>query len=116
MPLARFLETARQRRMVQSLDALDSSRNGTGRRTSLAHHYIIVARDRVALHQHFKEALAGNPSITVILDRRRGERRTNVATTSRERRQADRRWRAVDAQLRTLGWAIVRVAVHASAK
>ena len=97
MPLARFLETARRRRLVQSVD------EGSPRRSGNAHHYILVARGRDALYQHFREAFAGNATITVIVDRRRGERRG--ATTDRA---GERRRHAIDEQLRVMGWAIVR--------
>src|SRR5258705_14003911 len=60
MPLARFLEAARRRRMVQSVESLDTSHPPGARRPAAAHHYIIVAREREALHRHFKESFAGN--------------------------------------------------------
>jgi len=116
MPLARFLETARRRRMVQSVDSLESSRPGAAKRSGTAHHFIIVARDREALFQHFKEAFTGNASITVILDRRGGDRRAAATPTSTDRRRGDRRWRAVDGQLRVLGWAVVRAGVSSQPK
>jgi hypothetical protein len=111
MPLARFLETARRRRMVHSTDSLDVARGGSPRRSGNAHHFIVVARDRDALYQYFREAFAGNATITVVLDRRR-------ATTDRvgERRRDERRRHAIDEQLRVLGWAIVREAGSASPK
>jgi hypothetical protein len=111
MPLARFLETARRRRMVHSIDSLDVARGGSPRRSGNAHHLIVVARDRDALYQHFREAFAGNATITVILDRRHGDRR--VATTNRA---GERRRHAIDEQLRVLGWAIVRDGGSASPK
>ena len=106
MPLARFLETARRRRMVQSVESLES-RPGA-RRPVTAHHYIIVAREREALHRHFKESFAGNASVTVMLERRRSDRPAGPERTI-ERRRGDKRWRAVDEQIRVLGWAVVRV-------
>ena len=112
-PLARFLETARRERMVQSVDSLDTSRP---RRASIAHHFIVVARDREALYHHFKESFAGNATITVTLDRRRADRRTAATHAPVERRRGDRRWRAIDEQLRVLGWAAVRVGAGPSAK
>ena len=112
-PLARFLETARRRRMVQSVDSLDRSRpRGAG----LAHHVIIVARDREALYQHFKKSFADNATIMVMLDRRRADRRAAATRTPVERRRGDRRWRATDEQIRVLGWAIVRVGINPRAK
>jgi hypothetical protein len=111
MPLARFLETARRRRMVHSIDSPDVARGGSPRRSGNAHHLIVVARDRDALYQYFREAFAENATITVVLDRRRGDRR--VATTDRA---GERRRHAIDEQLRVLGWAVVREAGSASPK
>jgi len=108
-PLARFLETARRRRMVQSVDLPSPSSGGGARRAGAANHCIVVARDREALYHHFKESFADNATISVVLDRRRAERRTVVSGRSNERRRSDRRWRPVDEQLRVLGWAVVRV-------
>jgi hypothetical protein len=73
-------------------------------------HYVIVARDRESLYQHFKEVFAGNPTITVMLDRRQGERRGGAPGLGIERRSGDRRWKTVNDQLRVLGWAVVRIA------
>ena len=108
-PLARFLETARRRRMVQSVDSPDPSGGAGARRAGAANHCIVVARDREALYHHFKAAFADNATISVVLDRRRAERRTVATDRSIERRRSDRRWRPVDEQLRVLGWAVVRV-------
>ena len=55
MALARFLETARRRRLVQSVESLDTSHAAGARRPTSAHHYIVVAREREALFHHFKE-------------------------------------------------------------
>jgi hypothetical protein len=111
MPLARFLETARRRRIDHSKDSPDVARGGGPRRSGNAHHLIVVARDRDALYQYFREVFAGNTTITVVLDRRRGDRR--VATTDRA---GERRRHAIDEQLRVLGWAVVREAGSASPK
>lgn len=116
MPLARFLETARARRMVHLVESLqastshqaDDAGNGADGAGS-THHFIIVARDREALYRHFAESLTGNPTISVVLDRRSGERRKHNGNGVLERRRSDRRWRTVDEQLRVLGWAVVRV-------
>jgi hypothetical protein len=47
------------------------------------------SRGRKALYQHFRESLMGNATITVVLDRRRGDRR--VATTGPGGRATTRR-------------------------
>ena len=101
MPLARFLETARARRVVQMVDSFPASERPSGS----AHHFIIVAREREALYRHLSESLAGNKTIKVVLDRRGNERN---GPNGADRRR-DRRWRAIEDQLRVLGWAVVRV-------
>jgi hypothetical protein len=114
MPLARFLESARRRRLVHAVDSLPSSVNGRPS-SDRAMHYVIVARDRQALYEHMKESFAGNPTISVILDRRDGERRGAPAGLGIERRRGDRRWKSVNEQLRVIGWAVVRVGVPEAA-
>lgn len=109
MPLARFLETTRAGRVARLVESLDSSAKDVLATTANAQHYIIVARDREPLYRHLSEGLAGNPSIRVILDRRRGDRPPQAGETPSERRRAERRWRGIDEQLRVLGWAVVRI-------
>lgn len=109
MPLARFLETARRRRLVQSVESLPPAKAGNASSSERAMHHIIVARDREALYQHFKDSFAGNPTVNVIFDRRHGERRGGAPGLGIERRSGDRRWKSVNDQLRVMGWAVVRV-------
>lgn len=109
MPLARFLETSRVRRVSRLVESLDSSDGGGLEATSNAHHFIIVARDREPLYRHLTQALAGNPAIRVVLDRRREEEASAGEGDGAERRRAGRRWRGIDEQLRILGWAVVRI-------
>lgn len=109
MPLARFLETARARRVARLVESIDSSDGGVPWPTGVAHHFIIVARDREPLYRHLSESLAGNPTIRVVLDRRRGDRHGGNGNGSADRRRSERRWRVVDEQLRVLGWAVVRI-------
>jgi hypothetical protein len=109
MPLARFLETARARRAARLVESLDSSEGDVPWPMGNAHHFIIVAHDREPLYRHLSEALAGNPTIRVVFDRRRLERYTGTGNGSTERRRAERRWRIIDEQLRVLGWAVVRI-------
>jgi hypothetical protein len=111
MPLARFLETTRRRRHVHVAEA-PSHRNGSA--SDRAMNLLIVARDREALYQHFKDVFAGNPTVSVILDRRQGERRGGAPGLGIERRRGDRRWKAVNDQLRVMGWAVVRAGVEVS--
>ena len=69
----------------------------------------IVARDRPELYEQLKGNFTDEPDVHVILDRRFGERRRRRDGRSPERRQADRRSRPlVDANVRALGWGVVR--------
>jgi hypothetical protein len=69
----------------------------------------IVARDRPELYERLRGNFVNEPDAQVILDRRCGRRRQRPETRSPERRKADRRSRSlVDANLRSLGWAVVR--------
>ena len=123
VPLARFLETGGAQRMVHIVESLTRSASGPDD-ASEVRHFVIVARDRPTLYRHFAEALAGNQTITVLLDRRRSDRRksTRVMSLDRggtllgraERRRGDRRWRTIDEQLRVMGWAVVRHAATAA--
>lgn len=69
----------------------------------------IVARDQSALYDTLEREFAAERDVTVVLDRRHGERRRNGRQSARaERRQSDRRIHLqVDASLRSLGWAII---------
>ena len=67
----------------------------------------IVARHRPKLHEYLQQEFAGNDEVTVIVDRRLGERRLRELGHDAERRQTDRRHAEVDERLRALGWAIV---------
>jgi hypothetical protein len=71
---------------------------------------LIIGRDQPGLYEKLKAAFAGESNARVILDRRRGDRRSNGQGTTLERRRADRRTRpAVDSRVRALGWAAVRL-------
>jgi hypothetical protein len=71
---------------------------------------LIIGRDQPGLYEKLKAAFAGESNARVILDRRRGDRRSNSQGTTLERRRADRRTRpAVDTRVRALGWAAVRL-------
>ncbi len=52
---------------------------------------LIVARDQMDLYEALRDAYGGSGTITVLLDRRQGERRRNTEPTSDERRRTDRR-------------------------
>jgi hypothetical protein len=102
--------------------------------SNVPQHLFIVSRQQPGLFSYLSREFSGEPEVTVILDRRQGERRgsdpqTSEARTSEEatagqeqanepqdqaaanRRQADRRLQAeIMAQLSTLGYAFVRLA------
>jgi hypothetical protein len=111
MPLAGFLE--RTRRRHGHVAEVRTHRNGNGTSSDRALQLLIVARDREALYHHFKNAFAGNPTISVVLDRRHGERRGGASGLGIERRSGDRRWKVVNDQLRVMGWVVVRAGVEA---
>jgi len=70
---------------------------------------VIVAREEPELHDWLLRKLAGDPGVTIVRDRRQGDRRAGPTALIVERRQAERRHRPdVDAELRTRGWALVR--------
>ena len=68
-------------------------------------HLFVVARDHVHLYEYMKQEFANEP-VTVVLDRRQGERRHEDLPHAGERRQADRR-AAVDAALRRSGFVVI---------
>ncbi len=70
-------------------------------------HLFVVARYDVQLCDYLKAEFANEP-VTVILDRREGERRGEGQAAGDDRRRADRRSRPdVDESLRTRGFAII---------
>lgn len=71
---------------------------------------LIIGRDQPGLYEKLKAAFAGESNARVILDRRRGDRRSQSQSSTVDRRRADRRTRpAVDTRVRALGWAAVRL-------
>lgn len=70
----------------------------------------IVPRDEAARYDQLVQLLRDVPGTTVILDRRRGERRRGVESPLRDRRrQIDRRVRRPETS--SLGYALVRFTV-----
>ena len=83
----------------------------------MAHHLFIVSRHEPGLFSYLSREFAGEPGVTVIFDRRQGERRAGGEQESgtdeapADRRQADRRLRSeLGDKLSTLGYAFVRLA------
>lgn len=77
----------------------------------MARHLFIVDRQQLDLFSYLAREFSAEPDVTVILDRRQGERgmgRCRMASS--ERRQTDRRLEAEIARdLSTLGYAFVRL-------
>jgi class 3 adenylate cyclase/tetratricopeptide (TPR) repeat protein len=70
-------------------------------------HLFIVARSKPTLFDDLKRELDGRP-VTVLLDRREGERRQRTQSEAPERRAGDRRRQAeFDEKLRARGFALV---------
>jgi hypothetical protein len=73
-------------------------------------HLFIVSRLEPQLFEHLSREFASEADVTVILDRRLGERRRAAQTRGVERRRGDRRTLGhIPRQLRSLGYAFVRV-------
>ncbi len=69
----------------------------------------IVARDQPALYETLLREFGTERDVAVLYDRRFGERRRQQVTWPAERRRGERRLRPdADAQLQSLGWALVR--------
>lgn len=79
----------------------------------MAQHLFIVSRQAPDLFAYLAREFSSEPDVTVIVDRRQGERRrgTERSTAERpDRRQADRRLEAeIVSALSTLGYAFVRL-------
>jgi len=76
-------------------------------------HYFIVARDQTSLCEYLARQFASEENVEVFLDRRSGRDRRVVHGNldAVERRNTDRRHQPfVDTQLRSLGYAMFRVA------
>ena len=70
-------------------------------------HLFIVARHNVQLYEYLKQEFAGEP-VTVMLDRRQGERRQRGDEAAGEdRRKGDRRRQDTDQALQSRGFVIV---------
>jgi hypothetical protein len=69
----------------------------------------IVARDQPALYETLVREFGAERDVEVLYDRRFSERRRQQVAWPDERRRGERRIRPdVDAQLGSLGWALVR--------
>jgi len=69
----------------------------------------VVSRDAVDRYEDLRRVFARDARVTVILDRRSGERRKTPSVRAAGRRRAERRSRpAIDNGLQRQGWAMVR--------
>lgn len=77
----------------------------------MAQHLFIVARQHPDLFSYLSREFSAEPEVTVIVDRRQGERRTTRRPLARvDRRRSERRTKAeIAGQLSTLGYAFVRL-------
>ncbi len=77
----------------------------------MAQHLFIVDRHQPDLFSYLAREFSAEPDVTVILDRRQGERRSGRRpVASSDRRQTERRLQAeIVGQLSTLGYAFVRL-------
>jgi hypothetical protein len=70
-------------------------------------HLFIVARHNVQLYEYLKQEFSGEP-VTIILDRRQGERREADLPHAEERRGHERRvQRDVDEALQARGFVVI---------
>ena len=64
----------------------------------------VVARDRLDLYESLRSSFTESPRLGIVLDRRHGRPVEPAADVAAERRRL-----AVDQELRTRGWARVRI-------
>jgi hypothetical protein len=71
----------------------------------------IVAPARLDLYEKLRAraALIREPDVDLILDRRVADRRRVASPIERERRGGQRREKAMDAEVREYGWAVLRL-------
>ena len=109
-PLSRFIGNASEKAVVRAVHALVEEARGLSGSRDSAHHLLIVGRDQPKLYQMLQRELSGNPTVTVIQDRRGPGGPRGLG------RIPNQRWRNVDSQIRALGWAIVRSEASATGR
>jgi hypothetical protein len=93
-------------------DPLQERSEAERRAKSARRHFLLLVVSRQTPNEYldFERIFADDDQVTVILDRRSGDRRWTVSTREPERRQADRRSRPLlDDRLRRQGWVMVRL-------
>ena len=71
----------------------------------------IVSRDQPRRYDQLKHTFADSEHVEVILDRRRGERRSRDVDDPVEGQRAERRLTPTRNDLHALGWTLVRLTV-----
>ena len=69
---------------------------------------MIVARDEPKLFERLRLEFDDDAAVSVVLDRRIGDRRRQPQAVTTDQRRGDRRRALADDQLRHLGWATAR--------
>ena len=93
-----------------AVDPLPERREPKARSAPRQDLLFVVSRDALDSYERLKGIFADAARVTVILDRRRGPRRTTTSERTPERRRAERRSRpAIDDRVRRQGWAMVRL-------
>jgi hypothetical protein len=67
----------------------------------------IIAGNDPKLYEHVRAEFADTAGVSVIRDRRRGDRRNQRVEVQVDRRKTDRRTRDITEALRSLGWVLV---------
>ena len=74
----------------------------------MARYLFVVSRRDSALFTYLKERFADDTNVTIVLDRRQGERRRWPEVVPMERRRRDRRARPeVDAELQSSSYTVI---------
>jgi hypothetical protein len=81
------------------------------RKATMDRHLFIVAREQKDLYEYLLKDFAADPKVDVLFDRRVRDRRVrHDAVPGEDRRHGERRQDRIDAELRSVGFAIVRAA------
>ena len=113
--LSGFLEDAPSWRTARPFNGPPAGATSHDDRRRIARQVVIVADNRVSLHEYLTRAFAGNETIRVLHNRRIMQRRQLYGPYDADRRRHDRRSSLkVDGLLRTIGWAVLRLEAPAN--
>lgn len=74
----------------------------------MGQYLFVVAQDKLDLCDYLRGWFSGIPTVEVVMDRRQGERRQRADINEPGRRRGERRsQKAIDAEIRQTGFAIV---------